>query len=205
MNYVEKFNIFGVEVRQRPCLKGKGVPSTAVIGTVGDLYIDEDTGTIYKCTGYTPNGKGFLWDNIVGNIANSELGIIYSEDELKEHTDSGIYTFTLNRFTEDTELREAYESKPGILINSFDSELTWNGSKYETSSLRYEKHTLAQCIYYPSTGEIIKRTAVLRIDDIPSGRSIDSSFVWNDDDWMTTYATKKDLLESIGEALEGEY
>ena len=49
MNYVKSLNLFGIEARQRPCLTGSGVPTTNTIGTVGELYMDKDTGTMYKC------------------------------------------------------------------------------------------------------------------------------------------------------------
>lgn len=50
MNYVEKFNLLGVEVRQRPTLTGSGAPGSDLEATIGELYMDKDTGEFYKCT-----------------------------------------------------------------------------------------------------------------------------------------------------------
>ena len=53
MNYVNSFNMFGTDVKQTPCITGSGAPTTAIEGAVGCLYMDSDTGAIYKCTAVT--------------------------------------------------------------------------------------------------------------------------------------------------------
>lgn len=50
MNYVESFNLLGVEAKQIPCLKSEGVPTVSTEGAVGCFYMDTLTGTLYKCT-----------------------------------------------------------------------------------------------------------------------------------------------------------
>lgn len=50
MNYVKSLNALGIEMRQLPCIPGKGEPTTATEGAVGDLYMNTDTGELYKCT-----------------------------------------------------------------------------------------------------------------------------------------------------------
>lgn len=50
MNYVDSLNLFDVEAKEIPCIKGNGAPSTATVGAVGLLYMDTDTGDVYKCT-----------------------------------------------------------------------------------------------------------------------------------------------------------
>lgn len=50
MNYVESLNLFGVEAKEIPCIKGKGAPITATEGAVGCLYMDTNTGKLYKLT-----------------------------------------------------------------------------------------------------------------------------------------------------------
>lgn len=50
MNYVDSYNLFGIETKQIPCIPGTGAPSTSTAGAVGMLYMDTDTGDIYKCT-----------------------------------------------------------------------------------------------------------------------------------------------------------
>lgn len=50
MNYVDSFEMGGVNAAQIPCIKGKGAPTTATDGAVGCMYMDTDTGNMYKCT-----------------------------------------------------------------------------------------------------------------------------------------------------------
>lgn len=61
MNYVGKFNILGVEARQRPTLVGNGEPGDHVAADVGDLYLDTSTGKIYACTYAAPNISSYTW------------------------------------------------------------------------------------------------------------------------------------------------
>lgn len=49
MEYVESFDLLGVAARQKPCLAGKGAP--AIPAVTGELYLDTDTGELYKYTG----------------------------------------------------------------------------------------------------------------------------------------------------------
>lgn len=50
MNYIDSFDIFGVEAKEIPCIKGNGAPTTETAGAVGMFYMDIDTGSVYKCT-----------------------------------------------------------------------------------------------------------------------------------------------------------
>lgn len=60
MNYVDHLNLFGEDVKEIPTIKGIGAPHTETIGEVGCLYIDLDTGDIYKCTSVSEIGT-FTW------------------------------------------------------------------------------------------------------------------------------------------------
>ena len=53
MNYVKSFDLFGVPATQIPATPGSGAPTTATEGAVGCLYMDTDTGNLYKCTAAT--------------------------------------------------------------------------------------------------------------------------------------------------------
>lgn len=64
MNYVESLNLFGVEAKEIPCIKGSGVPTESTVGAVGLLYMDIDTGDMYKCT--AENGGAYTW-NMLGD------------------------------------------------------------------------------------------------------------------------------------------
>ena len=50
MNYVKSFDLFGVPATQIPATPGSGAPTTATEGAVGCLYMDTNTGNLYKCT-----------------------------------------------------------------------------------------------------------------------------------------------------------
>lgn len=47
MNYVESFNLLGIDAKQIPCIKGEGAPTTSTEGAVGCFYMDTLTGDIY--------------------------------------------------------------------------------------------------------------------------------------------------------------
>lgn len=49
MNYVDHFNLFGIDAKQIPCDTGEGAPTTATVGAVGCFYMDTLTGDVYKC------------------------------------------------------------------------------------------------------------------------------------------------------------
>ena len=55
MNYVESFNLLGVEARQRPTIIGQGKP-IAVVAAIGDLYLDTDTDMLYVCNEVDEDG-----------------------------------------------------------------------------------------------------------------------------------------------------
>lgn len=50
MNFVESLNMFGVDAKEIPCIKGNGAPTTETVGEIGLLYLDTETGALYKCT-----------------------------------------------------------------------------------------------------------------------------------------------------------
>ena len=49
MRYVKDFDFFGDDIRQIPCLTGKGAPASGLAVEVGILYLDTDEGKLYKC------------------------------------------------------------------------------------------------------------------------------------------------------------
>lgn len=57
MRYVKNLDIRGTEVKEIPCIVGAGTPGDSM-GATGLLYMDEDTGRIYKrtATGWEPEG-----------------------------------------------------------------------------------------------------------------------------------------------------
>lgn len=65
MNYVESLNMFGVPAKEIPCIKGRGVPSSATEGAVGMFYMNTDNGDLYKCTAATESGN--TWEEVSGS------------------------------------------------------------------------------------------------------------------------------------------
>ena len=49
MDYVKHSNFLGVETKDIPCIVGNGEPDSTINAT-GLLYMDEDTGEVYKRT-----------------------------------------------------------------------------------------------------------------------------------------------------------
>ena len=53
---VEYFDMLGTKVRQNSCMTGSGAPSSTLKALVGMLYMDTESGEIYKCTSSNDNG-----------------------------------------------------------------------------------------------------------------------------------------------------
>lgn len=80
MNYVNKFNLLGVEARQRPMLTGAGVPDSTTPGDVGELYMDTDTGRTYKCINDTDGV--YVWESTTKDVEDKIGDISAALDEL---------------------------------------------------------------------------------------------------------------------------
>lgn len=68
MNFVDSFNLLGVEARQIPCIIGNGTPTAMTEGEVGCLYMDvsSDTKDMYKCVAIE-NGQ-YVWQSCIDDI-----------------------------------------------------------------------------------------------------------------------------------------
>ena len=73
MNYIESFNLLGVEAQQIPCITGEGAPKTFTEGAVGCLYMNTLTGDIYKCVA-AENGV-YTWNNITTEAVTDKVTI----------------------------------------------------------------------------------------------------------------------------------
>lgn len=78
MNYVESFDLFGVEAKQIPCEKGSGAPTTTTEGDIGCFYMDTHTGDVYKCIAV--DSGVYTWEYL-GGTPNA---ITYTAQELTE-------------------------------------------------------------------------------------------------------------------------
>lgn len=100
MNFVDSLNLFGIEAKELPCIKGKGAPSTATVGAVGLFYMDTDTGDVYKCTAAADGA--YTWTELVGTGGAGE--------------DGGYYTPTVTQLDEKT-MEVAFKgSKDGMPV-----------------------------------------------------------------------------------------
>jgi hypothetical protein len=81
MNYIENFEILGIKAKQIPCVTGSGAPST-VDGAVGMLYIDTDSGLVYKCT--SVNTYGFVWKDITAEYNQALKALSEQVNDLSE-------------------------------------------------------------------------------------------------------------------------
>ena len=77
MNYVEHLNLFGVDAKEIPCIKGSGAPTTSTVGAVGCLYMDTQTGEVYKCT--AENDGAYTWVAFAGGAG--AFGCVWSSAE----------------------------------------------------------------------------------------------------------------------------
>lgn len=88
MNYVESFNLFGVEAMQIPCITGVGAPTIHIAGVPGCFYMDKSNGTIYKCVA-DPNG-GYIWKKET-KIDDNKIGAdTWSSQKIVDHISHAI-------------------------------------------------------------------------------------------------------------------
>lgn len=64
MNFVKGLDAFGVPAKEIPCVVGQGEPTVDTVGAVGTLYMDEVTGSIYKCVSATVGN--YIWISAEG-------------------------------------------------------------------------------------------------------------------------------------------
>lgn len=104
MNYVESFNLFGVEATQIPCAKGDGAPTTATEGAVGCLYMDtsSESKDLYKCTAVVDGV--YTWMSLLAEGAGATPMVVsedaddnqyasFSYDEIANHATSGGFVY----------------------------------------------------------------------------------------------------------------
>lgn len=99
MNYVESFNLLGVEAKEIPCIKGEGAPTSATEGAVGCLYMDTLTGNTYKCVGgelgslvWVETLKGAVTPDTLGEVIETGRNIIPIQWESGGISSNGILT-----------------------------------------------------------------------------------------------------------------
>lgn len=133
VNFVNSFNIIGVEVAQIPCLTGHGEPLQDFALKVGLLYINEDSGEMYKCI---KGESDLIWElvNSHNNITpdwnqNDSTASDYIKNrthyEEEAYTDSveiEVGNLDSNYLTDPSIIAKIYEQRKVITIN-FDGEI----------------------------------------------------------------------------------
>ena len=98
MNFVDSRNMFGNgPTKEIPCLTGKGKPTTATEGAVGCLYMDTDSGAVYKCT--AASDGVYTWVDVLDSAEMQRVIEAYLEENPPaDGKDGGYYTpvFTEN-------------------------------------------------------------------------------------------------------------
>lgn len=79
MEYVKSFDILGADARQRPCLVEAGEPTASTVGTVGEFYMDSDTGAVYKCVAVSDDT--YTWEAMGGAAQSAPIMLIESADK----------------------------------------------------------------------------------------------------------------------------
>lgn len=84
MGFVEKFNFFGTEAIQIPCIRKEGAPTTETEGAVGCLYMDTLTGELYKCTAIADGV--YTWKPIIEESIPTDAELLKSGLTLTEES-----------------------------------------------------------------------------------------------------------------------
>lgn len=71
MNYVEHLDLFGVEAKEIPCIRGNGAPTTSTVGAVGLFYMNIDNGDLYKCVSGTDGI--YTWDMVGNDVVTPKI------------------------------------------------------------------------------------------------------------------------------------
>lgn len=80
MEYVESYDLFGVETKQIPCILGAGPPTVETEGAVGCFYWDTDNRELYVCV--AASGATYTWIPLLGDIETALDGIIAIQNSL---------------------------------------------------------------------------------------------------------------------------
>ena len=78
MNYIEHLNLFGVEAKEIPCIRGNGAPTSEMAVTAGLMYMDVNNGNIYKSVA---SGE---WIKTVGTTVISSINLLKNIDYTEE-------------------------------------------------------------------------------------------------------------------------
>lgn len=114
MNFVDSRNMFGNgPTKEIPCLTGKGKPTTATVGAAGCLYMNTDSGAVYKCT--AASDGVYTWVDALDSAEMKRVIEAYLEaNPPADGEDGGCYTPAVSQPTSTTMKVEFTPSKPGM-------------------------------------------------------------------------------------------
>lgn len=115
MKYVESRNLFGNgPTKEIPVSRAEGAPNAATEGDVGCLYMDKNTGAVYKCTAVSEDGER-TWVALIDRAEIQSIVDAYNaQNPPKNGEDGGHYTPGVTQPTATTMKVEFTPSKPGM-------------------------------------------------------------------------------------------
>lgn len=112
-NWENKTSGAVTKTKEIPCLTGKGMPTTSTIGAVGCLYMDTDSGAVYKCT--AASDGVYTWVDALDSAEMKRVIEAYLEaNPPADGDDGGHYTPVVTQPTADTMKVEFAPSKAGM-------------------------------------------------------------------------------------------
>lgn len=161
MNYIESFDLFGVKAKQNPSITSKGAPTTATEGAVGCLYMDTDTGDMYKCA--SVKGGEYTWIKVAEG--GNPVQVAY---EQPQNADASMWVNLANSFKTDTSATPSIEGVVGIAINAM---MVGGAFRYESIAAALHDDTSASgntvLGYYCGS-----KHHIMLLEDITSTRTI---------------------------------
>lgn len=120
MNYVESFDLFGIDAKQIPCIKGSGAPTTSTEGAVGCFYMNTDNGDVYKCTA-AADGV-YTWENAVELAVTTETEVMEFDTYIAEDVNPTTGEYTVSNLG-------AWSAKKLSTLSGGRSYITWDTNK----------------------------------------------------------------------------
>ena len=68
MEFVESFDLCGVDAKQNPSITGEGAPTATTKAAVGFFYMDKLDGKLYKCTAVSDGS--YTWEEVASGVGN---------------------------------------------------------------------------------------------------------------------------------------
>lgn len=86
MKFLSSMDIYGDPAKEIPCIPAPGAPTSVTEGAVGCLYMDTDTGSMYKCTAVSDGV--YTWETLLNDQPSRDCIIDVTalpETDINEH------------------------------------------------------------------------------------------------------------------------